>query len=336
MGIVTKSIGSAGGRDYSTVQAWEDALPANLVTDGNSQVGECYADSEFVVNGTVLTIGGETTDASHTITLQCAAGQSFDANASRQTNALKYNASNGVALRSTAIYNSNVIDTGTVGNVFIDGLQMSGASLNGFATLNASLQTSAHPRVTNSIMLCNSNASGVFGVSLANCLVIQRGAAQGVGLVNHGGSKVVNTTIVRPSDISAASSGISTSPYVDAFTVKNVAIFGFSTGVTDPSTAGVGSNNATDLSAVGVGTSNQVSKTFTAQFVGTLDASQDFKVLAGAALIDNGVTDTTDIPSATDIVGTSRPQSTAWDIGCWEYVFPVAAAGASTMMMMGV
>jgi hypothetical protein len=39
-GTITKTIGSAGGRDYTTVQAFIDALPANLVTDGNSYVGD--------------------------------------------------------------------------------------------------------------------------------------------------------------------------------------------------------------------------------------------------------------------------------------------------------
>src|SRR5262249_25313543 len=100
MGIVTKTIGTSG-RDYSTVQAWEDALPANLVTDGNSQVGQCFNDSEFTVAGDILTISGETTDASHTITITTGSGQSFRDNAGVQTNALLYNVSNGVGLRAT-------------------------------------------------------------------------------------------------------------------------------------------------------------------------------------------------------------------------------------------
>jgi hypothetical protein len=32
------------------------------------------------------------------------------------------------------------------------------------------------------------------------------------------------------------------------------------------------------------------------------------------------VTDTTNIPTAADIVGTARPQGSAWDVGCWELI----------------
>src|SRR5215472_13375284 len=101
MGTVVKTIDSGGGRDYSTIAAWFAALPANLVTDGNNQEGDCYNDSEFFSNSDhIAFFTGHTTDSSHIITLTTGAGQSFRDNASVQTNALRYNQSNGVALRS--------------------------------------------------------------------------------------------------------------------------------------------------------------------------------------------------------------------------------------------
>ena len=98
--MTTHSIGTTG-RDYSTLQAWEDACPANLVTDGNIWRGECYNDSEFSSSGTLVTIAGITTDATHYVELTTATGHSFQDHADVRTNALKYNQSNGVGLKTT-------------------------------------------------------------------------------------------------------------------------------------------------------------------------------------------------------------------------------------------
>jgi hypothetical protein len=48
MATVTKSIGSGGGRDYSSIGAWESDLDNVAVYgSGDDAVGECYADSTF-------------------------------------------------------------------------------------------------------------------------------------------------------------------------------------------------------------------------------------------------------------------------------------------------
>ena len=108
MGTVTKTIGSAGGRDYSTLSGWAASLPPDLVTDGNSYEGHCYNDSEFIGSGSsLLRLSGHTTDATHRITLTTGPGQSFRDNANVQTNALTYNQANGVAL--TCDFNTIVV-----------------------------------------------------------------------------------------------------------------------------------------------------------------------------------------------------------------------------------
>lgn len=319
MGTVTKSIGTSS-RDYSTLQAWEDALPANLVTDGNSQVGECYNDSEFVSAAILLTISGETTDSTHTITLKCASGQSFKDHANKATNRLAYNQSNGVGIRMTGGYDT-VINT-SAANVFIDGLQVkaTGAPSRaligvGCVVTNCILQSKPAASSSEQVVKLDFSSSST---SIKNSLVIAdtSNACNGVLLLS--GAGVFNCTVVRPSNYTAAGSPVK-SQYATA-PVLNSAFFGFSSAATGSfSTDG---HNCTDLSSAPGSTSNQVSKTYANQFVQSSTGSsvEDFRIVANTAdLYDTGATDTTNIPSATDIIGTSRPQGSAWDIGAWEF-----------------
>lgn len=317
MGIVTKSIGTSG-RDYSTLQAWEDALPANLVTDGNSQVGECYNDSEFTAAGRLLLISGETTDATHTITLRCGSGQSFRDNVNVQTNALRYNATNGVALRSTA---SNAGYTVEIGAQFvtIDGLQISNP--------NAAVlfrNTGANWIFKNCIVEGNTTAASGYNAAVfemdsngvgTNSIIINRLAGfDGIlASVGAGGMSLVNITCVKPSDLTANNVAFNLGY---GGTLKNCAGFGFNT-----FSAGSlsGNNNCSDK-AISFGTGNQASKTYANQFQNTLDATRDFRLKIGSDCIDTGVTDTINIPSSDDIAKTIRPSGTAWDIGAWELV----------------
>lgn len=323
MGTVTKSIGTSG-RDYSTIQSWHDALPANLVTDGNHQVGELYNDTEFVAASTFITFASHTTDSTHTITLKCASGQAWYNHASVQTNRFAYSQSKGVGLRLTGGFASAILIS--IPNVFLDGLQIkcTAASTNAI-TANA---TASNVRVDNCIIysqpasnqkVVNLNGAGV--CTIANCLVVVDTdvAAAGIGLSL--ASKAVNCTIVRPSNKTIGGSGLISS--YGAAVSKNNAIFGFSNASSN-GTGGsfTGSNNCTDLaSGPSSTTSNQVSKTYANQFVATSTASsvEDFRPLVTSSLYDNGVTDTTNVPSGKDAAQTTRPQGSAWDIGAYEY-----------------
>lgn len=57
---VVSSIGTAG--TYTTLQAWEDACPADLVASDQRWIGE-LKNQEFTSGSTVLTIAGQTTDS---------------------------------------------------------------------------------------------------------------------------------------------------------------------------------------------------------------------------------------------------------------------------------
>jgi len=318
----TGSAYTRGSRNYSTVQAWEDALPANLVTDGNSQVGQCYNDSEFLGTTARLVISGETTDSTHTITLNCGTGQSFRDNANAQTNALRYNQSNGVGIRSSA--SNSICVTVSANYVTLDGLQISGGdmglSIGGTNTVvqNCIVESLCQYSGPNVIEI-NSNPTKII-----NSLAIMRKA--GFNGINNGAgsgtSTLANLTVVKPTDFTANNSAISTTTG-GTTNVTNCAGFGFGSFSSGSGTF-TGSNNCSDKT-IGFGTSNQASKTYANQFVNTTDATRDYRIKTGADCVDTGATDTTDIPSATDIVKTSRPQGSAWDVGAWELV--QAAAG---------
>jgi hypothetical protein len=111
---VVSTIGS--GRDYSTIQAWEDACPANLVSADQIWKGLLYdegggTNGEWTISTNVI-FSGVTTDATRYVWLDAAAGRSFVDNANRLTNALRYNNANGVAIRGNGSYTGPIVDIG--------------------------------------------------------------------------------------------------------------------------------------------------------------------------------------------------------------------------------
>jgi hypothetical protein len=69
------SIGSEVSRDYSTISGWESATDNDLVTAGDIEVGEMYADSDFAGN---FGFTGATTDSSNYRILRAASGHRYD------------------------------------------------------------------------------------------------------------------------------------------------------------------------------------------------------------------------------------------------------------------
>ena len=76
MATVTKTIGSAGGRDYSTITAWEaDLTNAGVYASSDDAVGECYNDSTF---DEAFTIDDTSFTRVDSIKLKAASGQEHD------------------------------------------------------------------------------------------------------------------------------------------------------------------------------------------------------------------------------------------------------------------
>lgn len=318
--VVTKSIGSAGGRDYSTIATWFDAIPDDIVAVDEEHVGQCYNDSEFSSASNLVTFSGVTVNSSHDITLECGPGQSFRDHANKLTNPLRYDQSKGVGLKCTSAGTATVVVSQNF--VILRGLQI--------------INTADGPAIDNNqaaiagaevaYCLCESSEDSEFTAAVRwrsgvihNTLVIARNSAAGSGVSFSfpGSLNVYNVTVVRPSDLTAAHHAF----YADSGTVTlvNCAGFGFTNFVNNSSHFGSSSSNNASDNTIGFGTSNQASLTYTSQFESTT-SSGDFKLKTGSALIDAGTASI----GTVDIVGTTRPAGDE-DIGAWE----LASADAS-------
>lgn len=372
---VIHTIGSSG-REYSTIQAWEDALPTNLTTtrsnniaagatnqiiildagasgsdnvytghaltisgesrlitnyvgltktatvgslNGSSatysgapsvgtayvvetaiHVGQCYNDSEFTED---IIISGQTTDSSTTITLTPATGQGFSDAAGASTNPLKYDQSKGVAIKGDGFDNTlNIIS----GDVIIYGLQFK--QINALGSYTLKTDNALRSVVKNCII--ETLDFTMFGRTSINNVVIQRGSGQTFGAYAANLATAINCTFVTPSDIGVKpTTAIAQNGSVGTFV--NCAFFGATALNDDAGGAPTYTTCYTDASSPPSGVT-QVTYNNT-QFV---DTTSDWRIPSSSALKDTGTTDA--INASTDIIGTSRPQSSAYDVGCWE------------------
>ena len=306
--MATKSIGTAT-RDYSTMQAWEDALLAILL---EAERGEMYNDSEFTAN---LNISAHVTTSTNTLTLTAASGQSFQDNANVRTNALKYNASNGVGVRGNFGYSQVISISGAVNDLFVSRLQLEQEASAGNSEAFYAIETVV---VELKDMIIMKDATGGRVVNLQesskaiNVVAIHKGSGYDGAIRLRDTCTGIGCLCLNPSDISVTGNGFATS-YSTA-SIKSCGVFGmstFSSGGTP-----TGSNNASDVT-IGFGTSNQASLTYS-QTTPFTDADKDSLDLRladnGNSLINNGFLDSTNAPN--DISGTARGASP--EIGPWE------------------
>ncbi len=320
---ITSSIGTSS-RTYSTVAAWVAALPSNAVTAGNSYVGECYNDSEFLVAGTVVTFTAITTDSTHTITLTAAAGQSFQDHASVRTNTLRYDQTLGVGLRNSTGDAACIAFTGLINYITIKRLQVASDGVGGTTANYAYYDNSAgssnavlkdcvlecsHPTTNTPVV----NFSGTFAINL---VVVQRGSS-GRGITSSITNPTwINCTVARPTNRSAT--GIGATRNYGTPLMKNCCFFGFTT-VVSGTWSSSSSNCATDQASGLPGTANQHSVTYstTTPFENATGTTRDFRAIVATSLAGNGVLDATNAPA--DIGGYTRPASPT--IGAWQLTF---------------
>lgn len=331
--ITTRTIGSAGGRDYSMPQAWEDAAPANLVTSDVLWDGVAYNDSAFAPgSGVVLTVAGSTTDATRRKQLTAAAGESiFDDPA----NALFFDATKGVSFTGQQQYSQCLVVTEA--NFRISRIQL--RVTNGqMSVISGSASGSSFDQLIVYANNAHANArcGGFSAGTASNCLFFADAVTGSNPVITCSLSAALNNcTIAKPAGGHYPGLGLS---YTSS-TFRNNVMVGATTGFTKPATAtGVTYANCfQDVSSAVIGVTGGLAYS-TSTFVNVTSGSRDFKLVSGSALIDAGTS--SGVP-AYDIFGTTRPAGAGYDVGAHEYVSAAVfkafwARNANTVISSGI
>ncbi len=310
---VVKTVGSSG-RDYATAALYAAYVnPIDLNGTDTIQEADFYNDSEFAVAGQVVSIS-PAADTNHYVALTTGAGQSFRDNAGVRTNALFYNASNGVGLRDTASSSSICVQIDSpamkISNLQIKTDDLAGSLINLTSGSNDCT-------FTNCIFHGSSPFSQAANLTFINCLFVNTASAAFGCYGNSGGTNVqfkFCTFICNPS--------LTYYMYNDTTaTYTNCAFFGGGTSAFNATTPTSDTfvNCMTDITGT---TGLTGGKTFANQFVST---TIDFRVKSGSDLINAG----TPIGGiTTDISGFTRNVSTP-TIGAWEF----DSSGATVVLM---
>lgn len=328
-----KTIGTGG--DYSTLQSWEDAAPANLTTSiSGGEIWQGQLKNEVFNGGTstILTMAGCTTDATGYKELTCVAGASFADNPSVQNNALRFDLSNGASVYSAVAYSNTIALQEAYARLTKLQVENSGTSS---ASGGVNCNTVTNLTVDRCIIESKCAVPGgspigsltLFGSThiVKNSLLINRRATSpGCALALGSGAVAVNCTLISSAAAGAnAISGAYGSP-----TTKNCAIFGFTAIKTGGNTV-THTTGRTDVSGVTGLTQIAYDTTTGSGFQNITDATRDFRLKSSSAMINVGTTDATN--GTPDIAGTARPSGASYDVGAWEYV----AAGITGPLAMG-
>lgn len=292
--------------DYTSLQAWEDACPSNLVTADEVWIGECLNQGEFGGGATNrISISGITVDSTRYVHLRCAAGHSFRDDPNVRSNPLRYDSSKGVGITANVAYSTAI-------NVAINYCRFTGLQVDANqGSINFPNGGAVSSCLIDSCIIDANGTSGQgnneFSGTMINCLIIQRGSNNGA-ISQSSGTAYHGCTIARVGSLS----GFGVVSYGgNSLTVRNCALLGFITTLGN-STTGTRSHNAsTGHSNNSAGTSSHFHIDKRRQHV----SDDDWRPLPSSKLARNGFYDSTNLP--VDITGKARSQG-ATTIGCWE------------------
>lgn len=332
MAVVRSTIGTTG-RDYSTIQAWEDDIPADCVTAGNTYIGDLYADSEFTAAGVICNMTGHTTSPLYQIILRAADGESFVDHADVRTNALAYDAANGVAIRNTASF-AGCISVGSTTHVIIERIQFKGDTSTHYDFIGSNFGSAGLCRIHNCVFYGQNEFVGLKNPQrVTNSVLLKYGAGTPARMANiqanYGYAEWVNCTLLAASDAGDPAAGFAHN-FVTLW-AKNVAVFG----CTNVENAGGGTftatTGATDDTTPPTGFTGSL--TFADQFEVVTVSGIDARLKSGADLIDAGTALTPDVQpvvrAATD--GSQDSNATSHTI-----TLPTHAAGELLVVVFSV
>lgn len=289
--------------------------------------GQCK-NQEFTAASTVITVNGSTSSATAYKKLTTEAGASFRDNVNVQTNALRYNASNGAGIRATTTANvSAAVFTESHCQALnlqftSDASEARGHTSNGDDQRHENLILEGRTATTSATV---STARFLnLAAKVINVVVIVRVASAGsIVATSTGTPDFFNCTFVCPDDL-AGPTAIFQSGASGTVDVQNCGLFAGDS--TKAIKTGSATYNFTTCHSDISGTSGVTQVTYSSQFQNVNDATRDYRLKTGAGMIDSGTTDATN--AAVDIAGTSRPSGSAYDTGCWEFVQAATGIGA--------
>lgn len=318
--------------DYTDFQSWANAISSTLT---QPVIGLVWNDGVISssVGVQVLHLTGHTTSNTNTITIKPAPGDGFPTTFQNNPT-LAYgdpDQSSGVVFLVPFGGSGNVtyfqIDDNYVtiqAIQFIDITNTSQSTIIGGSGTNCSIAQCILDGYSQAGGWNLINMTGA-GFLLTNTLILDRGFGTNLATVfsSGAGTRVANNSF-------SLGSGQGTFAALDAGsnsttasnTATNNIFYGYGDNVVR-ATSGIpwatnhnAYTNDSFTSLYGTDTGGSLFSIYVADVF--VDRGGDFHLVSGSVCIDAGAADTTDIPSAIDAFGTSRPQGSSWDMGAHE------------------
>ncbi len=283
--------------------------------------GRCLNQEFTAAVSPTLTITGSTSSVACYKFLTTQTGCSFIDNPTVSINPLRYDASRGAAISQTASGTSSCI-TANEANFRISKLQVTSTltTQSARAISFASSGQIADKCIFQGTLTASGSANGSVHVgngatpTIKNCLIIQLGAvADHIISTGTGSPSFFNCTIVAVTNMTAPLFIFSTGAS-GTITIQNSGLFAGN------SASGISTGSATISATTCVsdisGTTGVTQVTYFNEYEGMSKDDIDYRLSRTSQQIDTGTTDSTN--AAADIVGTTRPQQAAYDIGAWE------------------